>query len=181
MFDVIEGLKELEDEERWEEARQLLLRKWLTQKDNLSLLLRVETECWIVMSNWDFCADKDIASYDVFKQTLNEAFRYGCARFFSKGDFLCITGYMITLFPYLFYEDNSDDLFIAWENIGKKMLKRANELYPQNPLYNVLYLGTTHNILEYKKAKQTLTPMISTFFPGETTIEQYFKDVLSIR
>ena len=53
VFPVIEGLEELEKEKKWEEARVILYDLWSADKDNLDFFMRLSSECWFLVAEWE--------------------------------------------------------------------------------------------------------------------------------
>ena len=167
VFIEIQNLSELDKEKNWEKAIYLLKEKWAENKGNTDVLLRLATECWYVMSNWEFlCLDNSDLEFQDVQNTLIETYNY----------------FMISLFPNYFYtdKDNEGKLFLEYENIGKGMLKSAYENEPKNILYKTLYLGTTNCTNKtIDDAKHELNKIIQNLFPQNTEIEEYFKEVLT--
>lgn len=68
VFPMIEGLEELEKEEKWEEARVMLYDLWSTDKENIDFFLRLSSECWFLVAEWEvektgpslFCVGKEL-------------------------------------------------------------------------------------------------------------------------
>lgn len=178
-FLKVQGLLELERAEKWDEARNLLFDLWNNDKDNIDKLCRVVAECWYVLTEWDCCINNEDLSFDSFKETLIEATQYGLARFDKDADFLWIAGYMISLFPYLFYDVTSNSMYLEWEQKGKNMLSISTQMDPDNLISKVLCLGAQGTSEDYVAAKKNLSTMLEDIFDGHTAIEVYFKDILS--
>lgn len=181
IFIEIQNLHQLEKEHRWEEAISLLKNKWYENKDNFDVMLRLATECWYILSNWDFLdLDKSDLEFENVQFLLIETynhFRKYC-KDYNKG--LAIFGYMISLFPNYFYMDKDCDerMFLIYEKIGKDMLKLAYINEQSNKLYKTLYMGS-ENSKKYEKAKRDIRVNLKELFPKNSEVEQYFKEVLS--
>jgi len=180
-FINIDGLVELEQQERWEEARELLYKIWESDKLNSGKLIRLLSECWQVLSLWDCCIKNESLSFQVFQDTLIECTKFGLKNFNDDSRFLCVTGYMISILPYLFVVQGTEALYTEWEQKGVDMLSRAYELDPNDKVAEILNLGRTSEFFEYNKALESITPELTTLFPWETYVDVYFKDILSIR
>ena len=184
-FIHVEHLLELEKQEEWEAIRVLLFEKWKYNPISVEILVRLLSECWYILSEWDYSFHNKGLSFLTFQNTLIECTEFGIKNFITHSRFLCIAGYMISMSPYLFYADNkmhnSDLLYAEWEKKGLEMLRRSCVIGPADSVAKVLSLGSTSNLSDYNEAKKTLHPELSAIFPGETVIELYFKDVLSIR
>ena len=178
-FLEVQNLLELEQAGRWNSAKEILYNLWYEDKNDIDKLCRVLAECWYVLSAWDCCTRNETLSFDAFKAILAEVMQYGLTHFSTNADFLWKSGYMISLFPYLFYEESSESLYNEWEQKGKSMLYSATQIDPDNLISKVLCLGTHAFSDEYLNSKMKLAPLLYAAFPGHTAIEVYFKDVLS--
>jgi hypothetical protein len=180
-FINVEGLYDLEEKERWEEARLLLLNIWKEDKLNSKKLIRLLAECWYVLSLWDCCIKTEDLSFQVFQETLIECTEFGLKNLKNNSQFLCVAGHMISIFPYLFYIDDADGLYTEWEQRGIDMLCRAYEIDPDDKIIEVFNLGCASDLYnEYNKAKNLLLSRLESLFPGKTELEIYFKNTLSI-
>ena len=175
----VDFLADLESQEKWEEARSLLQKNWEEDRQNSKKLVRLISECWYVLSLWDCCIKTEGLSFDVFKSTLMECTEFGLRNFENDPSFLCITGYMISLFPYLFYDETKGDRYTEWESKGKEMLLNSNMLNPDDIVARILFLGTTSDYTEYNEKKVLIFSMLEKYFPNDTAIELYFRDILS--
>ncbi|MEA4831881.1 MAG: hypothetical protein VB118_04590 [Oscillospiraceae bacterium] len=178
-FLEVKGLLELEQAEKWGEAGELLYDLWYNDKSNATKLCRILSECWYELTEWDCCIQNKNLSFDSFKETLINITQYGLTHFNTNGNFLWMTGYMISLFPYLFYNGEADGLYSEWEERGKDMLLLATQIEPENLISRMLYLGAQGDSDKYSTVKTKLAPYLKDFFPGSTAIEDYFKDILS--
>lgn len=179
LFPEAEELVVLERQGKWEEARALLYSRWSADQRDAGKLYRLLSECWYVLAEWGCCIRDAETRAEQFQKTLMEVTRYGMAHFYDDASFLWMAGYMICLFPHLFYEGTSGELFPAWEKRGKGMLARSVQMDPDNLLSKVLYLGARPDASEaYALTKKQLAPYLHAVFPGNTAIEVYFRDVL---
>ena len=175
-FIEVDGLEDLEKQEKWEEARSLLDDEWKDDKLNSDKLLRLLSECWYVLSLWDCCINTEKLSSQAFQDTLIECMNFGLSNFGNAPRFLCVAGYMASILPYLFYNSGSGDLFVEWEQKGIEMLRKSSDLDPNDLVAKTLYLGTSAHSSEYAEAEKCLSSQLSRLFPNETAIEMYFKD-----
>jgi len=179
-FVEVTELAALEKQEKWEEVRSLLFNQWNSDKNNIDRLLRLMTECWYVLVEWDCCIANEGLAFQQFKETLMLSTEYGLQHFPQNSRFLCMAGYMISLFPYLFYHDGSDSKYLELEHKGKQMLAESYALNPDDPVATVFCLGTKNQDKEYLEAKAMLSASFIDLFRGETAIEQYFRDILTM-
>ncbi|MCL2311030.1 MAG: hypothetical protein FWC41_00865 [Firmicutes bacterium] len=180
-FSILENLYDLEQDGQWEAIRKLLYKQWENHKSKLESLVTLAFECWIVLSEWHCCIKNENLNYDLFKDNLIDVYNYGIEHFDNNQIFQCLFGYMMSLFPNLFYSDDdlSGEKYVLYENKGKAMLEKSYRNNPNNLLAKVLFFGTTDKTKEYNKAREEIKPLLTTLFPGKTAIEQYFKEVLS--
>lgn len=178
-FVEIAELELLEQNEHWGKAIDLLYKLWQNDKMNSANMCRVIAECWYVMAEWDCSINKDELDYQSIKKILIETTIYGLENNVSDVNFLSFGGYMILMFPYFFYEGNDSSFYDLWENRGKEMLLSAVCDYPDNLIAKVFLLGTKESSNTYIEAKNELADRLEEYFPNNTAVEQYFKDVLS--
>lgn len=183
VFIEIQNLQELEKEHKWEEVISLLQNKWYQDKNNIDIMLRLASECWYIMSNWNFLdLDNSDLNFDNVQNILIETYNYFSKNRTTNSKGLAIFGYMVSLFPNYFYTDcdNNGKIFLQYENDGKEMLKQAYMNEPNNKLFKALYLGITNNSNKLTEdAKQNLKDTIQHLFPKNTEVEEYFKEVLT--
>ena len=193
-FIAVDGLAELENREKWEEARALLYRLWNADRENIDLFFRVFTECWYVLSDWGCMIgtkpDED-PSFLIFVDTLIECTAYGLIHFNKDTRFLWIAGYMISMFPYLFYKPDNDgpdsgELYLKWETKGTEMSILAYKQNPDDLIARIMYLGsipisimTENEKKESNEILRKLTPVLDEYFTDNTAIERHFKRILT--
>jgi hypothetical protein len=171
-------LAELEKNNQWENARQLLYDIWIKNSNNADYTCRVIAECWYVLSEWDCSIQTSSLSYAKFKNTLIEATTDGLKKFYENEGFLWLVGYMIKLFPYLFYDEENNGLYQQWEDLGQCMINKATIINSDNPISKLLLMGFQPISKEFLSAKKDFIPMIDQYFCNDTAIERYFKEIL---
>ena len=62
---------------------------------------------------------------------------------------------------------------------GKEMLERAHQGAPNDIFAKVLFLGNTDREREFITEKSKSRHLLSEIFPGNSEIEQYFKNILN--
>ena len=183
VFIEIQNLHRLEKEHKWEQAISLLKHKWEQDKNNTNIMLRLASECWYIMSNWDFLdLDDSNLDFNSIQSILIETYNIFLKSNTVNNNALAMFGYMVSLFPNYFYTDYDLDgkIFLQYENRGKDMLKSACSNEPKNKLYKALYLGLNNNLDKVViEAKKDVNNVVQQLFPHDTKIEEYFKDVLT--
>jgi hypothetical protein len=174
VFKINQQLERFELHQDWEGARKLVYDNWISDKNDLEKLLRVGTECWYVITFWDRITTENLFKEN-FARNLIEAKNHGISVFSSSDQFNWIFGYMINLFPYWFYDFDGD--IYKWEKLGKNMIRLACKLNPENAIAKMLSISEKNK--EYKKVRQKVSANINQYFPGNTVIECYFRNVLS--
>lgn len=164
-------LDNLENKERWNEAKSLLIKNWRQNPNDLKGMIRLGFFCWYVLVEEVPLGIKEV-DLDELEGVLNEVTHYGLAHFMTNEDFLWCFGYMISLFPYYFGD------YEYWEEKGISMLKHAYELCPDEPVYTYSYLGSIHNTDEKRKvACDQVQAVLKDRFHGEGLLSEYFKSV----
>lgn len=178
LFCKIEGLADLENQKKWKEILEKLNSDWQKDINNPEILLRLASECWFILSNSDNLNISD-EIYNFAKTLLKESFQYHYQNISNNKNDL-IFGYMVSLDPGYFCEDSSsDDEYIYYEQLGKKLIEKAYNENPMDNLNATLYFGTDNKFLKkYKKVRKELQLSIDSLFSSETEIERYFLDVL---
>jgi len=180
-------LADLENQGQWEAARALLYKMWVNDKMNSEKLIRLLSECWHILLELERneIIDPDI-SYSAVQGVLIEIVEFGMENLMNDSRFLCVAGYMISLFPYYFYisdgNTENDNQYTAWEQKGIDMLRRSAEINPSDSVARVLSLGSINSSDKslYEKAKKAVEVEINYLFPGDTAIELYFKNILNM-
>lgn len=184
MFIEIEGLYELEKAKKWGQAIALLNKKWCENKENADILLRLATESWYIMSNWEVLdLNNSEVNFEDVQKILMQTYNYFMQNHINNNKCLAMFGYMVNLFPNYFYADydKNGELFLMYEKKGKDMINLAYKNEPQNTLFRLLYLrignkklGKNESALnsDFKNAIQKL-------FPQNTEVEEYFREVLT--
>lgn len=187
VFVVIDGLSELENALKWEKARAMLYSLWDQDRKNIELFLRLFSECWYLLCEWEVEKGTKGLSWGTFQNTLIECTTYGLEHFNQDIRFLWMGGYMISMFPYLFYydEDKTGTLYLKWESKGMEMLTQAAK-QKSCDISTVLYLGSfPRNEMNtamdklYREATRSVLQHLKEYFPGTSMIEQYFKEILN--
>lgn len=164
----------LEKQEKWNEAKAYLLNSWRQNPPDLKTVIRLGFFCWYVVVEQGplGITDADV-DMDELESLLEEVTHFGLAHFMTNEDFLWCFGYMISMFPDYFGD------YEQWEEKGISMLKRAYELYPEEPVYKYSYLGSFPNTYgTLKNELKQIQPVLEDRFKGEGLLAEYFKEVL---
>lgn len=161
----------LESQERWNEAKSLLIKHWRQNPNDLKVIIRLGFFCWYVLVEEGPLGIKDV-DFDELETVLNEVTHFGLANFMTNEDFLWCFGYMISLFPYYFGD------YDYWEEKGILMLKRAYELCPDEPVYRYSYFSSLpNNDGKLKDEFYQVQAVLEDRFQGEGVLSEYFKSV----
>ncbi|WP_214772211.1 hypothetical protein [Exiguobacterium sp. s39] len=164
----------LEKQKKWNEAKVYLLKSWRQHPEDIKTVIRLGFFCWYVTFEHGplEITEKDIDIEDL-ESLLKEVTHDGLRHFMNHEDFLWCFGYMISMTPYYFGEDDE------WEEKGISMLRRAYELYPDEPIYTYSYFGSflnTHGLLENES--QHIQQVLEDRFKGERLLSEYFKSMV---
>lgn len=162
----------LESEERWNESKSLLLKSWRQNPNDIKKLIRLGFFCWYVLVEEGPLKIQN-ADLNELESILKEVTQFGLENFTTNEDFLWAFGYMISMFPIHFDED--DDY---WEEKGRTMLKEAHELQPDDLVYKYTYLGSISNTIDNEKEEfQQLQEVMEERFQGNGLLSSYFKEI----
>lgn len=179
-FIEIKGLLNLEQEKNWFGAIELLSKKWREDSQNADLLIRLVGECWSIRE--EHIEDNKLNKY--VKEVMVDCYNYFTRVGVKDNKCLFVFGYMLMLFPFYFYvqQDESGEMYLAYEQKGKELIKMAYDSEQSNPLYEVAYLRSCNKgKLQYKSAFEKLQSILGELFCGKTLIEQYFLEMFSER
>lgn len=166
----------LENQAKWNEAKEYLLKAWQQNPTDLKTTVRLGFFCWYVVVEQEplGITDADIDTGEL-ESILTEVTHFGLAHFMTNEDFLWCFGYMISMFPYYFGD------YEQWEEKGIFMLKRAYELYPEEPVYKYSYLGSFSNTYrKHKDVFQQVQTVLEDRFKGDGLLSEYFKSIWRI-
>ena len=179
IFPKNEELKLLEQNSEWANAIKLLKDNFLQNPENANENLRLISECWYVLSEWEFLnTNKGNLDYNNVRADLVNAYGSILENTNMNANEMAILGYMITLNPDLFSIETNDDEYINLEIQGKKLLEKACKTEPNNLFAQTLYLGNCGSEKKYNKAKEQLSSNLTELLPNDSAIETYFKEVL---
>lgn len=183
----IKGLSELEKAGDWNGAVSLLYDLWLKRKENMNINFRLIGECWVTLSDCGFSIELSEEEWYRFKDILMETTNFWLKNFECVEVYSSLLGYMINLYPYLFYEykcDNEYDeghYFSMWEKIGKKLIKDSYKKYKENHIVRLVYFGCSRieSIfpINYDTEKKIVGMNIEKYFSKDTEFERYFVSV----
>jgi hypothetical protein len=113
-------IDELEDNNRWNEAKELMLKKWEENPDDIKVCVRLAFMCWYTLAEWGIqWQDKvDLPGYDECMAILGRLAGYGLEHSLENINFVWTFGYMISLFPEYFCKDYSNHNYDKWKYRG---------------------------------------------------------------
>ena len=170
----IEEIEILEDESKWEQAREALLERYRTNPTDLQNVIRLGFLSWYVLVEWGCIQITEDMDTQIYQAILIEVTETGFNNFNGNPDFLWCFGYMIFLFPYYFGE------FKQWEQMGKEMTKKAYEK-TKDPMLKMIYLGcdVKQDLKGYYDACNEARPLAADRFSGNGVLNHYFAQVLN--
>ena len=156
----------------------LLYKEWQNNQKDGELLVRLAFECWHILSE-SFRLELSAADAEKAKEILIEVKDKIMESKIKNSYVLSHVGYMITMFPDLFYEGEADELYKKHQIIGSKMLKGAVKISPEDKIAQLFMLGNNNKEKAYNTLKKELKPQIAIIYNGNDTFCTYFKEVLS--
>lgn len=174
LFQEIPNLTILEQKHKYNGTLKLLNDLWSKDEDNLDLILRLASQCWYYLTNENITITSDECNFIFCKKMLIKITDYviqknyienpTCAWFF---------GYSMTLFPFFFYEENDDQKYLFIESLGKTLCKKVKTNETSTIAMKYIALQCMNN-----EEKTTITNEdLNIAFPGNSLIEEYFKDI----
>jgi hypothetical protein len=173
MNENLKQIFELESAEKYNDAYSLY-QKLISEKN-----VGFETWKYYFFFLWSMIEDvnglfrKDIDLRTELESELNN----GLKKYSELAEFNFIAGYAVCIFPYEFgdYEE--------LDTKGRKMLKTASEMEPNNPIYKMAYLGSqVLNKKEqslYEKVCAESKPILNTKYSGKGFLNEYFSQVFN--
>jgi hypothetical protein len=179
-FKKVEGLRELELAEQWEQASILLQNQWEDCDRDLESSLRLLAECWFVGCMWFRNVDAEADAFDASQAALIEVYEYCNANFADNVKYLIMCGYMESIYPFFFYLPGEVDRYIEFESKAVDMIKTARRLAPGDILVRYFYAMIVENKARYTHWQKCLGKILHNYFSEETEIERYFLGVCSV-
>ena len=161
----------LEKQERWNDAKSLLINTWKQNPHDLKVTIRLGFFCWYILAEEQPLGIKDV-DLEVW---LKEVTQFGLTNFVANEDFLWSIGYMISLFPYFFGD------YEIWEAKGISLLKSAYEQCPTDPVYKYSYLACFNEYGKLEEELHQVQVVLEERFQGDGLLSEYFKDVWRIK
>jgi len=170
----IEEIEVLEDESKWEQAREALLERYRANPNDLQTVIRLGFLSWYVLVEWGCIHVTEDMNQRTYQTILDEVAHTGFDNFSDNADFLWCFGYMIFLFPYYFGD------FDQWQQKGIEMTKQAYEKM-KDPMLKMIYLGcdVTRDLRGYYDACYEARPLVATRFSGNGVLNHYFATALN--
>lgn len=161
----------LESQEKWNEAKTLLIKNWRQNPSDVKVAIRLGFFCWYISVEYFPLGIKEEDLQEPW-DVLKEVTHFGLANFWENEDFLWCFGYMMALFPWYFGEDE------VWEAKGFSMLKRAYELCPDEIVYRYTYLSMLSDPYEKQRDEfYQLQTVLEERFQGNGLVSDYFKGI----
>jgi hypothetical protein len=165
---------ELEAAGKYKAAMDYMAAVWKEEPLNLKVFLRLSFLSWYVAAEWGALTKTDLAEehLEEFEQLLKELTAFGFNHFQEETDFLWLFGYMISMFPYLFDQE---------EEAGSRMIETARKLQPEDPVIHLVYLQNCNRKIthpEHVKIQKAASRVLGSTFDGNGEMQRYFKEIL---
>ena len=171
MKQTLEKIFELEEENKFDEVFELYQTLYSESKSDYEIWKNFHFFLWIAIEDGTTEFNERIE----VNKLLQKLFDEGKSNFSELADFNFIAGYTVSIFPYEY--GDYDDL----EMEAELMLKKANELEPENLIYKLAYFGSIQNVdkEEYRKLEIESSPKVLETFSGKGMLNKYFRQVLN--
>lgn len=169
---------DFENNKDWDNARIYMYKQWSTDMYNIKKLLRTSFLCWTICIDQGNLINNKMIKKEESKKVLDELFNFGLKFFRNEPDFLWLYGYMMTLTPTLFGDEN------LFEEVGKQWKYEAYIKSNNNDIIKCIFLegldDESRNKLGYKQLCRELIPIIESTFKGNGYMQKYFKSLFLI-
>ena len=169
----------LEKEGKYLMAIESLYGAWKSNREESKLLVRLAFECWYALSEQENLNISD-EQFAKVQSILMELKDYVVDNNVRDTYVLSHLGYMMSMFPYLFYANDKEDQYVEIEKIGISMMKRAIEIDPTNQIAQLFKMGSESASKSYNKLRKQLKPQIEREYSGDSCFDEYFRDVLTL-
>ena len=167
--------KKMEDSDEWKKCVEYLNVKWIHEKNNRSLFLKVAVNSWYTLTldgvEIELC-QKDA---DSLMQILNQTYLLFQKLFFKDETCEWIFGYMMLVRADLFLNLDSD--YIEIEKKGIALLKKACE--KENVFAKLIYAIEFSSQKEVKKYRNEVISCIDKYFDAKQKVDSYFIEMLT--
>lgn len=164
-----------EQNEKWDKCLDYLNNLVNSQPQNKSILYRYAATSWYVLTFWNCNIPKDKLNRKVFELGLEKSYKIAKEKWWLDSDCLWLFGYFM-------YINQMDFLFISKdiaevEREGNALILKAYLNNPNNKLAEILYLADNGNKHKYRKAQKKSKSNLTSYFPYQSAIEQYFVEI----
>ena len=178
-------IPQLEKDNQWKQAVDLVLMQWADCPDDLNRLLCAGTQLWYsllimddVQSNPSPPSRFEFISVIQLQKDLMRITRYGFNHFADNPIFNAYFGYMISVMPHYFDDYNGD--YVHWKAKGISMMRYSYELDPNSPFTKAMYyepVGFGKGTLFYDSCKEIWLRVTPEQW-GNSEVSQYFFRIL---
>lgn len=172
-----EYTRELELEKKWIECVRYLHDKWITKKNNVSLLLKLSVNAWYTLTLDGPELSLKKSEYDTLTDMLFDCFLYFNAAFSTDENCQWLFGYMMEVRTDLFL--NSESGYDAVERRGKSLIQKASN--NGNMFAQLLFALDNCSDKEIEKRRRRVTEHISEYFDNSQEIDRYFIEILTVK
>ena len=171
----------LESAGRWLEAAELWRGRYADAHDP-EAAIRLAFVCWYVLVEHGCIPDADglrDVDFARLESVLQKVTTEALAIHADDPDVLFHFGYMASLFPWCF--DPND--VSGWERRASEMLRRAWDIRPDDPVFEMVYLGDLplpeRPEEPYRAACRRARPVVPARYVGDGEFDGYFRQVLT--
>ena len=178
MLIFVDGLRELEDANKWYEACSMLYNHWQLDKMNEAKLIRTALECWYVLLEGNVIgfSEDDNESITICDM-LVECSENGSILLSSNFDTIWAYSYMtaVSTLPFS-WNSNGDSEDLKWEVIGRKLKEKGRLLFPDQPLAKLAFAEfIDHDAYQRELSLRNID--INRIFPNNDALSAYFREV----
>ncbi len=171
-----EYTRKFELEGEWINCVRYLHKKWIADRKNVSLFLKLSVNTWYTLTLDGPVLSLKKGEYDTLTDMLCNCFGYFNATFSTNENCQWLFGYMMEVRTDLFL--NSGLEYNTIEQRGKSLIEKASN--NENLFAQLLFALDNCSDKEIEKRRKRVREHIFEYFDGSQEIDQYFIEILTV-
>ena len=171
-----EYTRKLEFNGKWLNSIQYLHEKWVAERKNISLFLKLSINVWytLTLDGPELSLRKD--EYDTLTRMLCNCLEYFKSSFSDSENCQWLFGYMMEVRTDLFLNSGSE--YSTIEQTGKSLIEKASN--SENMFAQLLFALDNCSEKEIERRREKVKEHISEYFDNSQKVDQYFIEILTV-
>lgn len=171
-----EYTQKFELEGKWTNCIQYLHEKWMAERKNISLFLKLSVNAWytLTLDGPELLLKK--SEYDALTDMLCNCFEYFNVSFSTNENCQWLFGYMLEVRTDLFL--NSGLEYSTMEQMGKSLIEKASN--NKNMFAQLLFALDNCSEKEIEMRRKKVREHILEYFDDSQEVDQYFIEILAV-